>query len=78
MIAVGLRSVPLAVQLGGWLAIWVAFRMPGANTSPDGGELFRTLLPALPAYVLLLASLPLLVPTLASRLGPLARPAEAP
>ena len=78
VIAVGLRSVPLAVQLGGWLAIWVAFRMPGTSASPDGGELFRTLLPALPAYVLLMASLPLLVPTLASRLGPLARPAEAP
>ena len=41
----------------------------------EDGELFRALLPAFPAYVLLAASLPLLVPTLAARLGPLARPA---
>ncbi len=78
VIAIGRRSWPLAVQLGGWLAAWVAFRMPSTSASPDGGELFQALLPALPAYVLLVASLPLLVPTLASRLGPLARPAEAP
>ncbi|MEO5577056.1 MAG: hypothetical protein ABIR67_09765 [Gaiellaceae bacterium] len=77
VIAIGRRSWPLAVQLGGWLAVWVAFRMPSPSASPDGGELFRALLPALPAYVLLVASLPLLVPTLTSRLGPLARPAEA-
>jgi hypothetical protein len=78
VIAVGRRSWPLAIQLGGWLAMWVVFRMSGTNASPDGGELFRALLPALPAYVLLVASLPMLVPTLASRLGPLARPIQAP
>jgi hypothetical protein len=78
VIAVGRRSWPLALQLGGWLAAWVAFRMGSTNASPEGGELFQALLPALPAYILLVASLPLLVPTLASRLGPLARPVEAP
>ena len=46
-----------------------------ANCPVEDGELFRALLPALPAYGLLFASLPLLVPTLAARLGPLARPA---
>lgn len=77
VIAVARRSWPLATQLGGWLAVWVAFRVPSTSASLDDGELFRALLPALPAYILLVASLPLLVPTLASRLGPPARPAEA-
>ena len=48
---------------------------PGGDRDVEDGELFRALLPALPAYGLLFASLPLLVPTLAARLGPLARPA---
>jgi hypothetical protein len=47
------------------------------GTGFEDGELVRVLLPALPAYLLLAAALPLLVPTLAARLGPLARPAAS-
>jgi hypothetical protein len=43
----------------------------------ENGEVVRVLLPALPACVLLAAALPLLVPTLATRLGALARPVES-
>lgn len=75
VVAVGRRSLPLAAGLGAWLGGYVAFRAASPGVGFDDGELFRALLPALPAYVLLLAALPLLVPTLASRLGPLARPA---
>ena len=74
VIAVARRSVPLALALGGWFAGYVTFRLTTATTFDDG-EFFRLLLPALPAYVVLAAALPLLVPTLAARLGPLARPA---
>ena len=35
----------------------------------DDAGFFRVLLPALPAYVVLVAAIPLLVPTLAVRLG---------
>ena len=66
VVAVARRSPPAAVALGCWLGGYVIFR---------AAQLFRALLPAFPAYVLLVASLPLLVPTLAARLGPLARPA---
>lgn len=78
VIAVARRSVPLALALGGWLGGYAAFRLTSSAATLEDGEFFRLLLPALPAYVLLAAALPLLVPTLAARLGPLARPAAVP
>lgn len=75
-IAVGRRSVPLAILLGGWFGAFLLAQTSRPGVGFDDGELFRVLLPALPAYVLLAAALPLLVPTLATRLGPLARPAR--
>ena len=73
-IAVARRSVPAALALAAWLGGYVLFRAAQPEIGLAGGELFRALLPAFPAFVLLAASLPLLVPTLATRLGPLARP----
>ena len=68
-IAVGRRSVPLALLLGGWmLSFGVVEGSQRAAGLGDGG-IFRVLLPALPAYVLLAAAVPLLFPTLAVRLG---------
>jgi hypothetical protein len=68
-IAVGRRSVPLALLLGGWmLSFGVVEGSQRAAGLGDGG-IFRVLLPALPAYVLLAAAVPLLFPTLAARLG---------
>lgn len=78
VIAVARRSVPLALALGAWVGGYVLFRWGHPGGGFENGELFRELLPALPAYVLLASALPLLVPTLAARLGPLARPAETP
>ena len=72
-IAVGRRSLPLAGWLAAWLCGYVAFRAARADVGYDDGEIFRLLLPALPAYILLAAAIPLLVPTLAVRLGPLAQ-----
>ena len=74
-IAVARRSIPAALALAAWLGGYVLFGAAQPEIGLDGGELFRALLPAFPAFVLLAASLPLLVPTLAARLGPLARPA---
>jgi len=78
VVGVARRSGPLAILLGGWFGLYLALQATRAGTSFENGELFRVLLPALPAYVLLAAALPLLVPTLVTRLGPLARPVEAP
>lgn len=78
VIAVARRSVPLAIALGGWFFGYIAFRATSSSATFENGEFFRLLLPAIPAYVLLVAALPLLVPTLAARLGPLARPVSLP
>jgi hypothetical protein len=76
VIGLARRSVPLAILIGGWFGTLVAVEATRIGNGYENGELFRALLPALPAYVLLAAALPLLVPTLATRLGPLARPVE--
>ena len=73
--AVARRSLPATVALAGWLGGYVVFRAAQPGIGLEEGALFRVLLPAFPAYVLLAASVPLLVPTLAARLGALARPA---
>jgi hypothetical protein len=77
-VAVARRSPRTAVALASWLGAYALLRAAQPGASVEDGELFRALLPALPAYALLTAALPLLLPTLAARLGPLARPAEAP
>jgi hypothetical protein len=76
-IAVARRSVPLALLVGGWFAAWVAIGAARAGVRFEDAGLINALLPALPAYLMLGAALPLLVPTLAARLGPLARPVES-
>ena len=69
VIAVARRSVPLALLLGGWMLSFGVVLGSQPTAGLDGGGIFRVLLPALPAYVLLTAAIPLLVPTLAVRLG---------
>ncbi len=69
VIAVARRSVPLALLLGGWMLSFGVVLGSQPTAGLDGGGIFRVLLPALPAYVLLTAAIPLLFPTLAVRLG---------
>lgn len=76
-IGVARRSAALAAVLGAWLGAYVALRATSATVGFEDGELFRALLPAFPAYILLAAALPLLVPTLAARLEGFARPASS-
>jgi hypothetical protein len=68
-IAVARRSPPLALLLGGLTLSFgvVQGSQPGAGL--DDAAIFRVLLPALPAYVLLAAAIPLLAPTLSVRFG---------
>ncbi len=62
-IAVARRSLPLALLLAGWFGLWVVVGAAEVGTGYADAELFRAMLPALPAYILLAAALPLLVPT---------------
>ena len=61
---------PIAALLGGWLAAFLVIKGFSPRGTIESGSFWRLLMPAWPAYLLLLASIPLLVPTLARRLGP--------
>jgi hypothetical protein len=66
---VRVRRVPVAGLLAGWLGAFLLVKGFSTKTSIEGGSFWRLLMPAWPAYLLLFASIPLLVPTLAARLG---------
>lgn len=68
VVAVARRSVPLAGFLGVWLGSFFAIKgsLPAVNV--ESGSLWRFMMPAWPAYFLLGAALPLLVPRLGAEL----------
>jgi hypothetical protein len=61
---------PIAGLLGGWLAAFLVVKGMSPRGSIEDGSFWRLLMPAWPAFFLLFASIPLLVPTLLRRLGP--------
>jgi hypothetical protein len=63
------RRSPIAALLGGWLAAFLVVKGFSGRATIESGSFWRLLMPAWPAYLLLFASIPLLVPTLARRLG---------
>jgi hypothetical protein len=63
------RRGAIAALLGGWLAAFLVVKGFSTRATIESGSFWRLLMPAWPAYLLLLASIPLLVPTLAHRLG---------
>ncbi len=63
--------------LGGWLAAFLVVKGFSERATIESGSFWRLLMPAWPAYLLLFASIPLLVPTLARRLGDRVKPATS-
>ena len=63
------RRGAAAALLGGWLAAFLVVKGFSPRASIDSYTFWRLMLPAWPAYLLLFASIPLLIPTLARRLG---------
>ena len=63
------RRGAIAALLGGWLAAFLVVKGFSPLASIESGSFWRLLMPAWPAYLLLFAAIPLLVPTLARRLG---------
>lgn len=61
-IGIARRSLPLAVLVAGWLFAYLAIQ--GSSSDVLDGSFYRVMLPALPAYVLLAAAIPLLLPSL--------------
>lgn len=60
----------IAGLLTGWLGAFILVKGFNENADIQANTFWRLLMPAWPAYLLLFASIPLLVPTLFRRLGP--------
>lgn len=69
-IAVARRSLPAAGLFLTWLLGYVVVKGAADVATVESGSYWRLIMPALPAFVLLSASVPLLVPTLVDRMGP--------
>jgi hypothetical protein len=70
------RRGAIAVLLAGWLGAFIVVKGFSPRASIEANTFWRLLMPAWPAYLLLLASVPLLVPTLARQLGSRLSPSE--
>ena len=71
---VRVRRGAIAALLAGWLAAFIVVKGFSPRADIQANTFWRLLMPAWPAYLLLFASIPLLVPTLARRLGERLRP----
>ena len=76
-LAVARRSVPAAGLLLGWLLGYVIVKGAADVATIESGSYWRLIMPSLPAFVILSASIPLLVPTLMPRMGDRLAPAPA-
>jgi hypothetical protein len=65
VVAVARISATKALFLGGWFAAFVFVKGTSPKANVQDGTFFRLLMPAWPAYLLLAAALPLLVPGVA-------------
>ena len=63
------RRGAIAALLAGWLAAFLVVKGLSPRASIEANTFWRLLMPAWPAYLLLFASIPLLIPTVARRLG---------
>jgi hypothetical protein len=68
-LAVARRSPPAAGLLLGWMLSYVVIKGSSPVATVDSGSFFRILMPAFPAFLVLVAMVPLLVPTAMRRLG---------
>ena len=75
---VRVRRGAIGALLAGWLAAFLVVKGFSPRATIESGSFWRLLMPAWPAYLLLLAAIPLLVPTLARRLGERMRAPAAP
>ena len=71
-----MRRGALAALLAGWLGAFLFFKGFSVRADIQANTFWRLLMPAWPAYLLLFASIPLLVPTLGRRLGDRVRPPD--
>jgi hypothetical protein len=68
LIGLARRSRAAAVLVGGWFFAFAIVKGSYVDSSIEDGSLFRIMMPAFPAFILLLASVPLLLPHMPARL----------
>jgi hypothetical protein len=68
-VAVARKSYPAAGLLAGWFFAFLIVKGSSPVASVDNGSFFRLLMPAFPAFLFLVAAVPLLIPGLLRRLG---------
>ncbi len=76
LLAVARRSLPVAALLGGWFGAFLLVKGTTPLSTVESGSFFRFMMPGFPAYFLLAASIPLLIPTLAARLDRFEQPSR--
>jgi hypothetical protein len=69
-IAIARRSLAASGLFLGWLLGYVVVKGAASVATVESGSFWRLIMPALPAFVLLTAAVPLLVPTFMDRMGP--------
>src|SRR5439155_25212412 len=74
LLAVVRRSRPLAGLLAGWFFAYVLIRGSTPRASVERGDFWRLVMPAFPAFAVLVAAVLLLVPGLLNRLAQRERP----
>jgi hypothetical protein len=74
-IALARRSVAASGLMLAWLLGYVVVKGAADVATVESGSYWRLIMPALPAFVLLTAAVPLLVPTFLDRMGPRLAPA---
>jgi hypothetical protein len=62
VIALARRSITAALLIGGWFFSFALVKGSYGHAGIEDASLFRVMMPAFPAFVLLIAALPLLVP----------------
>jgi hypothetical protein len=62
LLAIGRRSWPKAVLVFGWFITFLVIKGTDGKANIEDASFFRLLMPSFPAFLLLLASIPLLVP----------------
>jgi len=68
-IALSRRSLPATGLFAGWLAAFMIVKGTSPVATVESGSFWRLMMPVFPAYFVLAAAIPLLIPTLARRLG---------
>ncbi|HKP19051.1 MAG TPA: glycosyltransferase family 39 protein [Gaiellaceae bacterium] len=63
LLAIGRRSWPKALLVFGWFAAYLVIKGTSEQASVEDASFFRLLMPSFPAFLLLLAAVPLLVPS---------------